>query len=133
MTDPTPKTLAAVRLRDNDKCAKCGAAIASLDAKGSRGILWSLHHRVPRSMGGTSRAWVNLPGNLVLLHGSGTTGCHSKVESERLWAMDAGFLVSANGARLATAVPIVHAVHGLCTLDDEGGFSPILRGQGVAF
>jgi hypothetical protein len=133
MSEPTDKTLAAVRMRDHDKCAHCGATIASLDTKGARGVLWSLHHRCPRSMGGTKREWVNLPGNLVLLHGSGTTGCHGKVESKRLWATDAGFLVSANGTEVSAEVAIVHAVHGICFLDDLGNADKIKRGQGYAF
>jgi hypothetical protein len=41
-----------------------------------------------------------------------------------LWATDAGFLVSANGITVASDVPIVHAIHGVCLLTDDGFVVP---------
>lgn len=116
---PTKATLHLVFARDEGCCARCGAAIT-----GQRGYDWSLHHRRPRGSGGTSLAWVNLPGNLVMLCGSGTTGCHGFVESHRVWATDAGFLVPLNGVAVAAEVAIVHAIHGLCLLRDDGFITP---------
>lgn len=127
MTDPTKGTVATVVARDFGRCAKCG-----IEVHGQRGMNWSVHHRCPRSQGGTSREWVNLPGNLILLHGSGTTGCHFFVESNREWATNAGFLVSANGILIATQVAIDHAVHGVVYLTDNGGFRPLEPGEGYA-
>lgn len=46
-------------------------------------------------MGGTRSAWINEPPNLLLLCGSGTTGCHGWVESHRDDARRDGFLVAA--------------------------------------
>lgn len=45
-------------------------------------------------MGGTRRIDTNSPANLLLLCGSGTTGCHHEVESDRAAAISLGLLVS---------------------------------------
>lgn len=45
-------------------------------------------------MGGSKWPGTNLPSNLLTLCGSGTTGCHGWVESNRTEAMAAGLLVS---------------------------------------
>lgn len=45
-------------------------------------------------MGGDRRPDTNLPGNLLLLCGSGTTGCHGLVHARPLEARDEGFIVS---------------------------------------
>lgn len=46
----------------------------------------SLHHRMPRQMGGTSRANVHSLSVLVLTCGDGTTGCHGYTEARPEWA-----------------------------------------------
>lgn len=112
---PTSKTLDLVWERDNGHCAWCGRVIT-----GQRGRDWSLHHRRPRGAGGSSLVWVNLPGNLILLHGSGVDGCHGLIESQRAGAVEDGFLVSMNGKATSSEVEIVHAVHGRCKLNDDG-------------
>jgi len=53
----------------------------------------SFHHRQPRRMGGTSRPEANSPSNLLLLCGSGVTGCHGRVERDRELATALGWLV----------------------------------------
>ena len=80
-------------------------------------------------MGGTKLKWVDLPGNLLLLDGSGTTGCHGHVEKHRAAARASGFLVPLNGVRLPVEVPVLHAIHGKVLLDDFGGTTS----QEVAF
>ena len=117
---PTAKTLELVWERDQGCCVRCGVAIV-----GPRGWSWSLHHRRPRSSGGTSLAWVNLPGNLIILCGSATSpdGCHAYVESHRAFGRASGFLVSANGQRKPVEVPIHHSLHGVVILDDLGGWT----------
>ena len=114
----TASTFDLVWSRDEGCCVRCGAALV-----GARGLSWSVHHRRPRSMGGTKLAWVDRPGNLILLCGSGTTGCHGWVESHRAFARGLGFLVSANGQRKPVEVPIHHSIHGLVVLDDHGDFA----------
>ena len=71
-------------------------------------------------MGGSKSPWVNGAANLILLCGSGTTGCHQQIESYRTQSFDDGFLIRM-GVATAETVPILHAVHGLVLLDDNGG------------
>lgn len=87
---------------------------------GDRGIAWSVHHRRPRGSGGTSVPWINFPSNLILLCGSGTTGCHGWVESHRDEARALGFLVALNGRLLPSEVEVAHKVHGRVLLTDAG-------------
>ena len=116
MTAASSKVFDLVWSRDRGSCVRCGCELV-----GARGLSWSVHHRRPRGSGGTSLKWVNLPGNLILLCGSGTTGCHGWIESHRAFARASGFLVRLNGDQLPTTVPVHHSVHGLVLLDDMGG------------
>lgn len=69
-TGPDRETVMAVLTRDHFRCVRCGAP-----AQGERGWDWSLQHRKKRSAGVDNR-----PCNLIVLCGSGTTGCHGWVE-----------------------------------------------------
>lgn len=109
--------------RDLGSCTRCGRHVVHLQ----RGFAWSIHHRRPRGMGGTSIAWVNAAANLIVLCGSGTTGCHGWVEKHRDEALVAGFLVS-RGIRKADEVPIKHKALGLVYLTEEGGWVPVEEG-----
>jgi hypothetical protein len=113
-TGPTAEVVATLFHRDNGRCAVDGEPIA-----GTRGWDWSVHHRSGRKRGGTTRAWVNLPGNLLLVCGNGTVGCHFRIESNGLWARENGFRVR-EGVLRPVDVPVAHAVHGLVLLDDAG-------------
>lgn len=54
----------------------------------------SFHHRLPRGMGGTSAAASRHdPHQLLLVCGTGTTGCHGLIESQRQLAYGNGWLV----------------------------------------
>lgn len=80
---PVPAKLrASILERDSHACARCGRPVDV-----SSGY-YSLHHRLPRSRGGT-----HTPENLVTLCGSGTTRCHVEVESLRAQARAEGWLV----------------------------------------
>lgn len=83
-TGPDFGTVLRVLSRDDHACVRCGVPV-----RGDRGVDWSVQHRVPRSGGGS-----NDPENLVILCGSGTTGCHGHVESYRAEALEHGYLVS---------------------------------------
>lgn len=67
-TGPDAATRALVCLRDGYACVCCGEPVAGKRA--------SLQHRKRRSQGGS-----NLPSNLVLMLGTGTTGCHARADS----------------------------------------------------
>jgi hypothetical protein len=53
----------------------------------------NIHHRKPRQMGGSRMAWLNEPENLLMLCGSGTTGCHGWIESHRTDGYHFGWLL----------------------------------------
>ena len=95
-TGIAPATRKAVYERDGHCCSRCGAPTGS-----NR----SIHHRKPRQMGGTRDPRIHALSNLVLLCGSGTTGCHGWIESHRAEALDQGWLVSAFEADPAS-VPV---------------------------
>lgn len=86
MSGPTAKTVEIVRARDSYRCVVCGASI-----HGQRGWDWSIQHRQARQMGGCKQPYINAPSNLLLVCGSGTTGCHGRIESDRDWAKDHGW------------------------------------------
>jgi hypothetical protein len=117
---PDADALAKVRERDNDCCAWCGKPIW-----GERGRDWSLHHRRPAGMGGDKKPETHSPANLVLLHGSGTTLCHGRVERHRTDAMARGYLISRHGGQPPSSFCIEHAVHALCYLLDDGSIRSV--------
>ena len=86
---PDNSTVAAVLERSGYRCEACGKLVGD-----QRGTDYSIHHRRARGMGGTRWFGCNLPSNLLVLCGSGTTGCHGYVEAHRFHAANAGWLVS---------------------------------------
>lgn len=84
----------------------------------------NIHHRHPRGMGGSKAAWINRPSNGILLCGSGTTGCHGHVETNRAWAVQHGYLVR-HGVQLPVNIPVAHVRHGLVFLTDDGRVVPV--------
>jgi hypothetical protein len=119
-TGPKQAVVALVFARDGGCCIRCGKPVRPED----RGVGFSVHHRAARLMGGTSRPDVNFPSNLVILCGSGTTGCHGEVESSRVLARAAGLLlwVKADPAK----VP-VQTWWGPALLDDKGRWSAVVK------
>lgn len=67
--------------RDDGMCRRCGRPGESI------------HHRIPRGMGGSRDPKINSPANLVLVCGHGTAGCHGHIESHRSEAYLSGWLV----------------------------------------
>lgn len=86
-TGPTAETRKLVHERAGGCCERCGTVITGD---------YSVHHRLPRGMGGSKAPAINLPSNLVLLCGSATTpdGCHTAVERFRQAAMTTGWIVA---------------------------------------
>lgn len=81
---PTPQTRLLVLSRALWACERCWRPISES---------MSLHHRRPRRMGGTKRLDTNQPQNLLVLCGSGTTGCHGWIESHRKTGYADGILL----------------------------------------
>jgi hypothetical protein len=79
------QTRDAVIARDASRCARCNRGVANVPS--------SVQHRKPRGMGGTSDVRSYDMRNLVLMCGTGTTGCHGDGESFRALAYDTGWLV----------------------------------------
>ncbi|MCX5070847.1 hypothetical protein OOJ91_33925 [Micromonospora lupini] len=86
----------------------------------------SIHHRRPRGMGGTRRADAHALHNLMLLCGTGVTGCHGWTESERTAARQRGLLVHQDvdpavaPVVLASGRVVLLDRHGPWTLDPNG-------------
>jgi 5-methylcytosine-specific restriction endonuclease McrA len=79
-TGPDAATHDAVCERDGYSCCLCGGGVGD-----RRGTDYSIHHRKLRSQGVDN----SLP-NLILLCGSGSTGCHQAVHAKPKWAREFG-------------------------------------------
>lgn len=75
--------------RDGGQCVACARTVTS----GERGWDYSIHHRIPAKMGGSKHPFVTSLANFVTLCGTGTTGCHGRVESGRTVAEQYGLLI----------------------------------------
>jgi hypothetical protein len=91
------------------RCERCDGSI-------SQGA--SVHHRLPRQMGGSRNAELNKPANLILLCGSGVTGCHGWVESNRDKAREKGYLLFRIDS--ASEVPFLDLNDRAWLIDNEG-------------
>jgi hypothetical protein len=60
--------------------ASYACEINGCELRGDRGEGWSMQHRLPRGRGGDRDPRINLPSNLLVVCGSGTTGCHGLIE-----------------------------------------------------
>lgn len=63
----------------------------------------TVHHRRPRRMGGTTAVDIHDPANLLAVCGDGTRGCHGWIESNRLAAKQAGWLLGAGADPVSRA------------------------------
>lgn len=123
-TGPSKDVVDLVLERDGYQCVRCGHPIS-----GERGEGWSLQHRIPRGMGGSKDPRLNLPSNLIVFGGSGTTGCHGDVEANRSAARAFGYLVwrSLDPSEVPVTVTlrpgndVTPALTERYLLDDEGG------------
>lgn len=97
--------------RANHCCERCGH-----HAEGG-----SLHHRSARRMGGSRDPRKNAAFNLVLLCGSGTTGCHGEVESKDPAHYADGWLVRHGDDPEQLSIPHVHL--GRVWLTEDGGYT----------
>ena len=82
------------------------------------------HHRQNRGMGGSPNG--NSPSNLVWLCAEVNGLLESDAAVARV-GLRRGVKVPRNARYSAALVPIDHAVHGWCTLTDEGAVVPVLE------
>lgn len=94
-TGPRAVERLVIVARAGGSCELCGVPVAFVDDDGQVTPLaaYSIHHRQPRGMGGTSDLAANSATNLLLLCGTGTSGCHGLVETQRALAIEHGWLV----------------------------------------
>lgn len=112
-TGPDQATRVALWERANGRCEVCGLPIAM-----DRWPGYSRHHRLPRGRGGHNRL-----SNLLLLCGTGTTGCHGLIESQRALAYGNGWLVHTGDE--PTEIPVELAKHlEAMYLTDDGDYAP---------
>jgi hypothetical protein len=71
-------------------------------------------------MGGSRAPWINNVTNLLLLCGSGTTGCHGRVESHRAEAYVAGWLL--RSGEHPEQVPVLIHARGVVYLTPDGDY-----------
>ncbi|MBW9093139.1 hypothetical protein JNB62_05540 [Microbacterium jejuense] len=91
--DFTPQTVRTAFFdREKERCFVCRTPLRWED----RGIGWSAHHRKPRGAGGTSDPRIGSIANCLILCGSGTTGCHGRIERNREVAKAVGLLIPGN-------------------------------------
>lgn len=82
--------------RAGGSCEVCGQPVALIDDGEVTPIsAFSVHHRQPRGMGGSTVEDINTAPNLLLVCGSATSpgGCHQMIESQRALSYANGWLV----------------------------------------
>lgn len=114
MSDPITEARIAAGRRQGYTCLICEGNLLT-------SVPHSFHHRLMRSHG-HGYAGLHLPGNLILLCGTGTTGCHGHVHAHPKEAYERGWLVHPWEDPLEK--PVWSKAHGMILLDDEGGWRP---------
>lgn len=124
MSGPSKRTLDLVWARDDACCFLCKVTLWR--GQGS----YSVHHRRARGMGGSKDPVTNSPANLLLLCGSGTSGCHGRIEKHRSWALESGLLVR-QGHDPREVEVLVGGRPWPLRLDDEGRIGHVIAGTAV--
>lgn len=88
----TSEFRSTILARAGFRCEKCGGPLN----------IHSLHHRRPRGMGGSRNPAISGAANFLALCGTGTTGCHGWVESNRTTAYLRGLLLRTGSDPTAT-------------------------------
>lgn len=105
--------------REGERCFVCRRPLRWED----RGMGWSAHHRKPRGSGGTSDVRIASITNCLIVCGSGTTGCHGRIERNREVALRIGLLIPRNATtnEFAPAAVRVRRLDGSWWLLTESG------------
>jgi len=114
-TGATPLVRMSVVMRGGGKCEICNKSLNSV-------TYVSLHHRKPRKMGGSKDMSLNEASNLMMICGSGTSGCHGYVESNREVSYENGWLVHSFEESASKPV-LIRSTKVL--LDNQGGYVAI--------
>ena len=120
-TGPSKEIRQVVLERSGYRCEICGNPLG-------QNQFYSIHHRVPRGMGGTDRPELNQPQNLLSLCGSGTTGCHGYIESNRQGAYEKGWIVlrdhdpAETKVEISVMMPGLPAIKKFVYLSDDGWY-----------
>ena len=101
--------------RSKGVCEVCGGSLTKWDGM-------SVHHRKPRKMGGSKDPALWLPSNLLVVCGSGTSGCHGDIEHKRGYAKLNGWLLKSYED---PAVTPVRLFIGWRMLNEDGTISPL--------
>lgn len=115
-TGPSATTRTLVGNRDDGLCVRCGQNATNV------------HHREARGMGGRKGAdhdRVNGMAYLLSLCGSGTTGCHGWVESNRTRAQRDGYLLRRNAVTVPADQVPVYTSNGWQRFTDDGHRVPV--------
>lgn len=99
-----------VLARANYRCERCATDFL--------GTPVSVHHRRPRMMGGSKDELLHQPANLIVLCGTGISGCHGWVESNRAKARELGYLIQK--VESAEEIPFQDNVNVWWKLDNYG-------------
>ena len=120
-TGPSKAIRQVVLERSGYRCEICGNKLGDNQ-------FYSIHHRIPRGMGGTDRPELNQPQNLLSLCGSGTTGCHGYIESNRTEAYEKGWIVlrdhdpAETPVQISIDLPGMPAIKKMVFLSDDGWY-----------
>lgn len=112
MSIPT-KIREALKERADGCCEICGVGGAT-----------NAHHRRNKSQGGP-----DVLSNLMLLCGSGTTGCHGKVTGYPQWATSRGYTIQGRVDGEAPETVPVDIRGRRSLLDDDGSVVPLPAGE----
>jgi len=107
----TEETRFVVFSRAGYRCERCFTKLAGVFGA-------SVHHRRPRMMGGSRKPELHYPANLIVLCGSGNTGCHGWVESNRDRSREHGYLI--NKVESASSIPFRDNAGIWYLIDNEG-------------
>lgn len=114
MSQPSRATCDLVDARDECCCVRCGRSLYSV-------LTFSRHHRRMRSH---PFPGLHLPGNVIDVCGSGSTGCHGYIHEHPAESYEMGWLVRGTSDVLPTEVPMLTALHGWVLIDDAGNWTP---------
>lgn len=96
--------------------ARAGGVCEAVFVEDCNGRVEQLHHRRARGMGGSRKADINSPANLVAI----CAPCHQAIESFRHVARERGLLISQHNSSPASHVGVWRRGE-LVLLDDFGG------------